>query len=819
MPPITKDQGTLTIAPDSTARPGAAPVASGEASKQQPVALEVSVTVNGARTIDGSDKREPFSETTKTVLVFGNGAVIRLVSSVAPGQLLFLTNERTKKEVVCQVVKSKNYRNVSGYVELEFTEPVVGFWGMRFPGDRLGSPAPSSIPPAAVSAPPRLPRPVAPRIEEPALNSSPSVIAPPPAPPKPAPVASFPASSLPNSVPSSPQTSSPAASIVPPPIDSASLLGASKPRPTEVAPPPLPPVAVVPPVAAPPVAVAPPVSAPGPLAADPVSPPPPVAPVFEISSRSDEPASFLAPGPQAPKPPATIDLSSLAPFFEVKPAVPAAVPPPPPVAAPPPHAPAATNPETEALKQHTARLQEQLSSMLFTEPSPSVPAASKPAAQMPTAPASEKKELQESIAQVLEIAKAPTPKPEPVFALPAEPAKVTAEQPKIASLEEEELKIPAWLEPLARNSAAPSSTQELVQREKAKRFTELPKKEEAAREVAAPETEQVRLQQEESVAEPRMPEFGSALVIDEEIRPVAAAPKGSGKGLLFGAIAAGVVLLAAGGWWYLNQRPTIAQGVNSQTQAPAVSSAATNSPAKSHVEAAQTTNALPPADSSAATSASPTQANVLSGKGATTNPASELSTVAAVEPVRNSKPSSNSTNAPRVVTTASAAQPAAVPAEVKKPVLGEVHLAAPKVSQNRNAQSATTPDEGVSLSDDQPNNTDSLGSGLAVDSKQPSAPSMPVPVGGDVKQAKLISSVSPIYPALAKNQHIQGAVTIDALIDATGRVTTMKIISGPTLLHQAAMDALRQWKYQPATLDGKPVPMYLTVTLQFRLQQ
>src|SRR6266581_219470 len=66
------------------------------------------------------------NETNKLV----TGAVIRLSSSVAPGQLLFLTNEKTKKEVVCQVVKSKNYRSLSGYVELEFTESVVGFWGM-----------------------------------------------------------------------------------------------------------------------------------------------------------------------------------------------------------------------------------------------------------------------------------------------------------------------------------------------------------------------------------------------------------------------------------------------------------------------------------------------------------------------------------------------------------------------------------------------------------------------------------------------------------------------------------------------------------------
>jgi protein TonB len=95
---------------------------------------------------------------------------------------------------------------------------------------------------------------------------------------------------------------------------------------------------------------------------------------------------------------------------------------------------------------------------------------------------------------------------------------------------------------------------------------------------------------------------------------------------------------------------------------------------------------------------------------------------------------------------------------------------------------------------------------------------MPLPIGGDVKSAKLITSVSPVYPTLAKNQHVSGDVRVDALIDANGRVTTMKVISGPTLLQQAAMDALRQWKYQPAALDGKAVSMHLTVTLQFRLQ-
>src|SRR5947209_15880945 len=135
-----------------------------EAARPQPVALEVPVTVHGAGAVDGSIKREPFSEKTRTVLIFANGAVIRLSAPVGPGQLLFLSNENTKKEVVCQVTKSKNYRNVSGYVELEFTEPIVGFWGMRFPGDRIGSaPQQATSAPVANVTPSVLPaKPVAP---------------------------------------------------------------------------------------------------------------------------------------------------------------------------------------------------------------------------------------------------------------------------------------------------------------------------------------------------------------------------------------------------------------------------------------------------------------------------------------------------------------------------------------------------------------------------------------------------------------------------------------------------------------------------------
>ncbi len=90
-------------------------------------------------------------------------------------------------------------------------------------------------------------------------------------------------------------------------------------------------------------------------------------------------------------------------------------------------------------------------------------------------------------------------------------------------------------------------------------------------------------------------------------------------------------------------------------------------------------------------------------------------------------------------------------------------------------------------------------------------------MGGQAQQARLISSVSPTYPAIAKSIGLQGNITIDALIDATGKVTTMKPLSGPVALQQAAMDALRQWNYEPARLNGQPVSTHVSVTMKFRL--
>jgi TonB family protein len=157
------------------------------------------------------------------------------------------------------------------------------------------------------------------------------------------------------------------------------------------------------------------------------------------------------------------------------------------------------------------------------------------------------------------------------------------------------------------------------------------------------------------------------------------------------------------------------------------------------------------------------------------------------------------------------------PAQPKKPSLGSISLSAPVL--NRPANSPVRAEEGVSFETaSQAGLGEGLAAGFVSSSKQPVAPAAPLPVGGDVKSARLISSTAPVYPTIARAQRISGDVKIDALVEANGVVSSMKVVAGPPLLQQSAMEAVRHWRYQPAQLDGKAVPMHLTVTVQFKLQ-
>jgi protein TonB len=110
----------------------ASPSSPKPSTKTNMVAHEVRVKATGAHPGKSAGERELFSEETSSVLVFENGGVIQLSAAVAPGQLLFLANMESKREVVAQVIRKRAYKPTTCYVELEFAEPAPGFWGMEF---------------------------------------------------------------------------------------------------------------------------------------------------------------------------------------------------------------------------------------------------------------------------------------------------------------------------------------------------------------------------------------------------------------------------------------------------------------------------------------------------------------------------------------------------------------------------------------------------------------------------------------------------------------------------------------------------------------
>ena len=629
MSPAAKENEILTSIPDNaTARPFAGSAGTADASpRTQPVALEVAVTVNGARAVAGSDKREPFSESTKTVLIFGHGAVIRLSSSVATGQLLFLTNEKTKKEVVCQVVNSKNYSGMSGYVELEFTEPVSGFWGMRFPA------APQSHSSEATPASPA------------ARNFTGASGAESKAPVITAAI--------------QPETKS---------TNSTSLRAHES-------------------------VLASPASAPNQTSAP------------QSGSTNSSPASVSA------TPSSTSNVPSSGTFETAKP-------------------------------------------VKTTTPAP-------PLATKPSAPSSK------------------------------------------SILDSDEIKIPSWLEPLARNAAAASAALPEIGSHDAKEdFGSIP-------EVDDLSVTEITDTPEGAIRGVPASSFGTHFLADEQdaLSEKAATSRKSSKKFLVGAIAASGLLLVGAGGWYVRQSSENDTANNSVTTAPVstAAQAANNSGNRN-----ERTQSQPPVRASAPEKPSAKFTDV--------------SAPATIEPDASPTPKSTKfvdagrakLNANKNIATVdsaadvAAAADIAAPPQPKKQSLGAVKLSAPIV--NKPARAVAT-EEALNLEPSQPaaGLAPSLGGSA---SRQPVAPSS----GSEIKPATLISSVAPVYPSMARTQRIAGAVTIDALIDATGHVTSMAIVSGPAILQGAAKDALSRWKYAPAQLHGKPVPMHLTVTIQFKLQ-
>ena len=763
MAPILKDAGSAVIT--TTSAPASpAPKPPADASRTQPVALEIPVTINGAHTVAGSDKREPFSENTQTVLVFGHGAVVRVTTSLAPGQLVFLTNEKTKKEVVCQVVKSKSGGSTSNnYVELQFTEPSPSFWGLRMSG-APATPAPAAPPPVpappkpfAPAAPPPPTKPVAvtPKPAAP-TTAAPLISAPPPSP------LSAPPEKPPVQAVAPPPPPKPA--VTPPPPPSATI------TPTAVATHPVVPVTPAPLISVPP---------PSPFAATP-EPPAGISPMVPAPPQNS-PAPEKAP-PAIPAPPPHDYAKEIEALFSVptstsRPAP--AAPPEPKSAAPAP----SSAPASEQLKLEAARLQAQLGSMHFAE----TPAPTQ--AALPAAPQKAEPRATDAAIKIFEIAQEPpkpapvpdTKLPEPKFATPPPPAHKPASSPSAA---DEEVRIPSWLAPLSKHSHSAAV-------------------ETSASQPEATESELFEESAPAASAEPspihESPTFGGQLYSDSSAPAPDAPPPSSRKAVWIGVAAAVLFVVASVSFFF---RPMLSGSVPSVSVKPPSLPVAAPSAASAVTAAVETK----PSASPASTATNPVPASVASVP-SPSQPARNLEPIPA--PAVSSSPSEVRPSSPAAHNPPAAAAPEAP----KKPALGDVHLAAPVVSRGANLKTDSEPLPSIDA-----NSTPSSDGLATVATSHRPQPSAPLPVGGDVQAAQLIKSVAPVYPQVAKTQHITGNVTIDCLIDANGNVADLKVLSGPPLLHRAATDAVKQWKYKPAILDGQPTAMHLNVTVQFKTQ-
>jgi protein TonB len=114
--------------------------------------------------------------------------------------------------------------------------------------------------------------------------------------------------------------------------------------------------------------------------------------------------------------------------------------------------------------------------------------------------------------------------------------------------------------------------------------------------------------------------------------------------------------------------------------------------------------------------------------------------------------------------------------------------------------------------------------GLPVDPPAPPPPPAPVEapkavrVGGDIQAPALVARIEPKYPLIALKAQIQGLVILEAEVDAEGRVTGVRILRSGGILDEAALEAVKQWRYSPLSLNGRAVPFVVAVTVAFRLE-
>lgn len=101
----------------------------------------------------------------------------------------------------------------------------------------------------------------------------------------------------------------------------------------------------------------------------------------------------------------------------------------------------------------------------------------------------------------------------------------------------------------------------------------------------------------------------------------------------------------------------------------------------------------------------------------------------------------------------------------------------------------------------------------------PPRPKEPVRPGGVIQQPKKLVHVAPVYPPIALAAGKEGLVILEALIAEDGTVRDVRVLRSELLLDEAAVTAVRQWRFTPTLLNGEPVPVVMTVTVGFTLDR
>jgi protein TonB len=172
-------------------------------------------------------------------------------------------------------------------------------------------------------------------------------------------------------------------------------------------------------------------------------------------------------------------------------------------------------------------------------------------------------------------------------------------------------------------------------------------------------------------------------------------------------------------------------------------------------------------------------------------------------------------NAPPVVTAPPAATPPSVAAPAAPPrVTAPLAVTPPPIATSTAASSVTA------LPAAAPPPIARLNATYVDPTKAPrssSTKSNRVLLSARAQQANLLNQVTPIYPPLAKSAHIAGTVVLHAIISTDGTIEQLEYVSGPPLLMNSAMDAVRQWRYSPTILNGKPTEVDTTISVVFSL--